>query len=279
MNLSGQPRKKDSSATRPVFDAWAEYYDLIHKGAPGDVEFYVCQALRGEGKVLELGCGTGRIAIPMAVAGADVVGVDNSKKMLDLCGAKLRRLPLISGALRLELANMESFAVEESFGLAIMSYRTILHLLTVDAALRCFQSVGKHLVSNGVFIVNTWRPRPQDIIRDNNRDDVSLRLVGRYLLTRGGRHLLHYVKTTFTKTTQILHEEHVLHEVDRLGVVRKTSILPMTRRWITPSEITRLAEQCGFEIEGVFGDFECSPFTETSTEGIWLLRKKERNRF
>ena len=57
------------------FDAWARYYDLIHEGLPGEAEFFVGQAARLGGQTLELGCGTGRLAVAMAMSGADVVGL------------------------------------------------------------------------------------------------------------------------------------------------------------------------------------------------------------
>ena len=61
--------------TMHEFDAWAKYYDLIHQGLDGEAEFYIGQAARARSRTLELGCGTGRICIPMAMSGCDVVGV------------------------------------------------------------------------------------------------------------------------------------------------------------------------------------------------------------
>ena len=76
------------------FDVWAAYYDLVHKGLPGEAEFYLGQAVKRGGPVLEVGCGTGRIAISMAMSGLDVTGIDNSAGMLALCREKMAAVGL-----------------------------------------------------------------------------------------------------------------------------------------------------------------------------------------
>ena len=83
------------------FDAWAEYYDIIHQGLSGEAEFYVGQAVRIGGRTLELGCGTGRIAIPMAMSGVAVTGLDRSDAMLAICREKLSAAGPLSGSPRL----------------------------------------------------------------------------------------------------------------------------------------------------------------------------------
>ena len=112
------------------FDAWAPYYDLVHKGLPGEAEFYVGQAVRLGGETLELGCGTGRIAIPMAMSGVCVRGLDNSPAMLEMCREKHRAVGETPGALTLIEGDMRDFSLDKRFGFVALAYRTFMHLLT-----------------------------------------------------------------------------------------------------------------------------------------------------
>lgn len=81
---------QDRSITE--FDRWAPYYDLIHNGLPGEAQYYLSEALRSGGEVLELGCGTGRVCILTVFSGLRVTGLDISPRMLVLCREKLAAL-------------------------------------------------------------------------------------------------------------------------------------------------------------------------------------------
>ena len=76
-----------------IYDAWADVYDSVYSYVREDIPFYVDEALTAGGPVLELGCGTGRVTIPIAAAGVDVTGVDLSPAMLDIARRKVLGLP------------------------------------------------------------------------------------------------------------------------------------------------------------------------------------------
>lgn len=254
------------------YDAWAEYYDLIHRGLPGETEFYVGQAVKRGGPTLELGCGTGRLALPMAMSGVDVTGLDNSKPMLARCRAKKRRLGRLTGRLTLVHGDMRDFHLDRRFDLVVMAYRTIMHLHTPAEQVSCLKSACAHLNPEGLLILNTWVPRPSALAPLLSSQGGWLQFAGRYLLGDANTELIHFCSTTCDEHHQLLFEEHVLHEVDARGNVLRTEVLPMERAWLTPREMGHLAGLCGLEVEAVFGDFDCSPFTSASTEMIWVLR-------
>ncbi len=259
------------SAPAP-YDPWADFYDAVHLGLPGEAEFYVGQAVRRGGAVLELGCGTGRIAIPMAMSGVDVTGLDNSKAMLAVCRRKLRAVGRVPGKLKLVHADMRDFDLGRRFDFIAMAYRTFMHLLTPPDQRRCLETVRRHLADDGRFILNCWAPRPSTL--------TPVRACSAGLLQFAGRHplddehsLIHFCATICDEHRQILSEEHVIHVVDENGTVLRTETLPMERAWITPREMDNLVRLCGFDVEAVFGDFDCQPFDAASTEMIWVLRK------
>ncbi len=256
-----------------AFDCWAEYYDLVHHGLPGEAEFYVGQAVRIGGATLELGCGTGRIAIPMAMSGVDVTGLDDSKAMLDVCRAKKRAIGKTPGKLKLVQKDMADFDLGTEFNFVAMAYRTFMHLLTTDSQRSCLAAVRRHLKDGGLLALNLWAPRPSAIAGLSRPESTGLREVGRYPIPGMDDMLVHHCASTFDASRNLLIEEHQLEEVDPKGAVLRSVTLPLIRAVVTPGEMAGLVKACGFKAEALFGDFACGPFDKTSTEMIWLLKK------
>jgi len=255
------------------YDAWAEYYDLVFRGLPGEAEFYVGQAARSTGPVLELGCGTGRLAIPMAMCGAHVTGVDISEAMLAGARAKAASVGPVEGRLELVAGDMRAIGLGRTFACIVMAYRTFMHLLTPDDQRRCLRSVHEHLEQGGVFILNMWAPKPSLIAPQLKQPEGTLLFGGQYSMPGQDRELVHYCASSYDEFAQRLHEEHFLQEIDREGTVLRSLVLPLDRTWIYNREFAHLAEACSFEVEVLFGDFDCNPFTAESTEMIWVLRR------
>ena len=119
----------------------AELYDFdpFYAERP-DVDFYVDLAGSAEGKVLELGCGTGRILIPTAAAGCEIVGLDISNPMLAKCREKLQRQPKkVQKRVRLAQGDMSSFDLKETFALVTAPFRSFQHLISVEEQISCLR--------------------------------------------------------------------------------------------------------------------------------------------
>jgi SAM-dependent methyltransferase len=140
---------------RKSSNAEAYDYDMGRSAdATGDVPFYLELARqageRGQA-VLELGCGTGRVTIPIALAGVEVVGLDDAPAMLDVA----RRKAAAAGAtVRWVTADMRSFDLWQRFGLVIIPFRSFLHMLTEDDQAACLERVFAHLLPGGRFALN-----------------------------------------------------------------------------------------------------------------------------
>jgi SAM-dependent methyltransferase len=251
-----------------IYDQWADYYDLIHQGLPGEAEFYVGQAVRIGGRTLELGCGTGRIAIPMAMCGANVVGVDNSAAMLAICREKCHGVEPLKGALGLVQADITALCFSQAFNYVAMPYRTFMHLLTPPEQRAFFEGVHDLLAEEGMFIFNTWVPRiPVAAVVAAEKD---LHRVDCYEF-EGGR-IEHDFAVTYDYDRQWMHEQHRLTERDTKGKALESTQLELVRRWTSPAEIQELVNAAGLEVEAIFGDFDCNPFDNASSEMIWVLR-------
>ena len=132
-------------------------YDMFHSGT-GDVPFYLDCARRFGDPILELGSGTGRILIPLAEAGYEVVGVDLSAAMLEAASAKIERRSEAAARIRLVESDMKNFSAQQRFALALIPARAFQFLLTpVDqrAALNCIR---RHLVPGGHLVIDLFDP-------------------------------------------------------------------------------------------------------------------------
>jgi len=257
------------------FDGWSAYYDFIHKGLPGEVEFYVGQALRYGGETLELGCGTGRVCIPMAMSGGLVTGLDLSMGMLQVCREKAAALGTLRGALSLLCGDMRAFALSRRFRFIAMPYRTFMHLLTPEEQLRCLRCVHGHLDPEGVFALNLCAPRAATVARFSGREGAdAFQLVGAYPVPDEGITLVHFHAAHYDEYRQWIVERHRIQEKDASGTVVHEETLTLTRAYSSPREMEHLLYRSGFEADALLGGFDGIPFGEDSTEMIWVLRKR-----
>lgn len=254
------------------FDPWAPWYDLIHRGLPDEAEFYVGQAVKRGGPLLDLGCGTGRIAIPAAMSGLEVVGLDLSAAMLDACEDKLEALGEIPGSVELVLGDVRDFDLQRRFPIAIMAYRTLMHVLEPEEQLAALTCARDHLAPGGRLILNVWAARPELIAPLVGPGAGALQLVDRHTF-EDGTGLLHYRATRCDPLPQRIHEEHLLHEIDEQGQVLASHALAMERCWMGVREMGHLVARAGFEVEALLGDFACNLPGEGNQEQIWVLRR------
>src|SRR6266511_2832821 len=125
-----------------------------------DVAFYIEEAKATRGTVLEVGCGTGRILLPIARAGCDITGIDSSRQMLERCRTNLAAEPAaVQGRVRLVLNEMSRFNLGATYPLIIAPFRVVQHLTTVDDQLRFLDVVARHLAPGGRFIFDVFNPR------------------------------------------------------------------------------------------------------------------------
>lgn len=144
----------------------AELYDRTYADRTDDVAMYVELARAWGGPVLEHGCGTGRITLPIARAGVPVVAVDRSRPLLDALRARLRAEPL---PVRVRQADVRTWRPKARFPLVICPFNTLLHLWDREDARRYLAGVRQALAPAGRFVFDASVPRPADLARDPGR--------------------------------------------------------------------------------------------------------------
>lgn len=231
----------DSGAAKLVPDytgAAAQRYDAI-QDEKDDVDFFI--KLAGKPcKVLELGCGTGRITIPLAKAGHKVLAIDNSRDMLAIMKSKLE------GSLRESITPLEAsisdFSTEETFDIAIIGYNTIFHLTKAEERRACLASARKHLRAGGRLALNARFSFPRD----------SKMTGGSYFFmaedAKPGEAHFCVMRGEYDPKTQISADNYMYVSVGPDGKA-EIAITPSVEYHPSPGEFRELIENAGFRIE------------------------------
>jgi len=252
------------------YETWAEWYDVFYSLAgPAEIDFYVDLAKQSGGPVLEIGVGTGRIAIPTAAAGIDVVGVDLHEPMLARAREKLARTGHLRGAVDLVRADMRELVLgDRRFPLVTIPARTLLLAATPDGQRRTLQRAAAHLAPGGTLAFNAFVPDP-GLLGDRSEAPFAL---GETANPATGRRCRLSAVNRFDTDTQMNRGTQIVEELDESGRVLRRVELDVHLRYVYPSEAHTLIESAGLVVNRACGAFDRSPLTEDSEEMIFLCR-------
>jgi SAM-dependent methyltransferase len=228
------------------YDAIAELYDPWSASVVEDVAFYLEEARTSGGPVVELGVGTGRIAVPIAADGIRVIGVDSSRGMLGVCA---RRAALAGVELDLRVGDLREPPVDERVPLVICPFRSLLHMHTDEDRKAVLCAARELLVPGGRFVFDVFAPDADDIEQTHDR----------WLEREPGifEHAL-WDEQARTLTLTVRDGE------------RETT---MALAWLSPEEWQRLLEQSGYEIEACYGWFDRTPYAGRE-DTVWVVRRR-----
>ena len=244
----------------------ADFYDAYFVGLEGDVEFYVEEAGRCGSPVLELGCGSGRVALPTAAAGIDIVGLDRSQELLALAGRKQVDRRDRAAFVR---ADMTDFALRQQFNLVTIPYRTFQHLIAVADQGQALRRIHSHLADDGWLIFDTFDPS-QDLVAEGWRS--GLRKDTDFIHPTTGNRVLVWYDREYDPQLQLIEQELVFEELADSGATLSRSCRRLTLRCTPRWEMEYLLERNGFYLEALYGDFEGGEFPGFG-EQIWVARK------
>jgi SAM-dependent methyltransferase len=247
------------------------YYDCVATGVAGDIAYYVDEARSAGSPVLEVGCGTGRILIPTAEAGVDIVGLDASRDMLAIARGKLdRRPPDVQRRVHLVEGDMRHFALNRRFSLVTIPYRAFLHNLDVEDQLRTLRRVREHLADDGRLIFNVFDPSVRHLAA--GRWSVPANRGREFAHPRTGQRVTVQEEFTYDLERQMVQGAFVFSEIDAAsGATLETIRSPLTLRYVFRYEMEHLLTVAGFHIDALFGDFERGPF-RAGGEQIWVAK-------
>ncbi len=249
-----------------IYDAWADVYDSVYSYVRDDIPFYVEEALAAAGPVLELGCGTGRVTIPIAEAGIDITGVELSTAMLDVARRKAAAMSEDSKP-RLVVGDMRELGFGgQQFHLIIIPFRGFLALMTVEDQMSALSSISSHLAPGGKLIFDVFVP-DLDMLVQAGDTSYHLRDV---IDAETGRRLVLWHQSAYDNHAQIIDARIIVEELDEAGTVEgryyRDFEIRYAHRWV----LQHLLTTCGYAVEELYGDFERTLFDEDSKDMVWV---------
>ena len=229
-------------------------YDAFYVGASrwGDIAFYERLARETGGPMLELGCGTGRIALALAEKGLPITGVDVSEGMLAVARRKAAARPVeVRDRLTLVHQDMSELDLRGSFGFAFVPARSFHHLLTIDLQRRALDGIRRHLRPPARLALHLFDPR-LDLLID--RDIPQPGLSGTHPDT-GLRYTGEIQQTRFDYLNQVRRDLWRYTEIGPGGVVLVQDTREMALRWTYRWELHHLLRLCGLVVETEYSDF------------------------
>src|ERR1700730_433842 len=223
----------------------ANDYDDWYKDFDRDAITLLTEVAR-DGRALELGIGTGRIALPLMEKNIEVHGLDASPSMIDRMRAKPKgdRVPVNFG-------NFADVAVDGQFALVYVVFNTFFALSSQDEQVRCFQNVATHLTPGGCFLIEAFVP---DLTRFDRGQTVSATNV-----------------TTDNVDLDVSQHDPVTQRVVSQKVFIKDGsirLYPIEIRYAWPSELDLMAKLAGLRLRQRWGNWQREPFTSASTKHI-----------
>lgn len=271
MGSSEAPRfyATDGLSTQ-VYDALAEVH-IVGSSVEGDVDFFRATAGQTGGPVLDVGCGTGRVAYALAADGFEVVGLALSAPMLKQAEARRSALPAaVSASVSFIQADMTSFDLGRTFSLIVVPYRVFQFLLTVEAQRSALASMRRHLKPDGRLILDLFAPR-LDLCAPPSVPPGPIE----ELVHPSNGHAVHVQRLVRTNdpATQVFIEQWRTTELDPEGHILRILDESLSLRWTYRWEMRHLLELAGYEIEAEYGDFRGS-VPAYGREQVWVVRTR-----
>jgi SAM-dependent methyltransferase len=230
-----------------AYDSIARLYDPWSRSVTEDVGFYVEEARRVAPPVVELGVGTGRIAVPIAAEAIPVIGVDSSPGMLEVCREHAEAAG-VADLLDLRLGDYREPPVRERVQLVLCPFRSYLHLRTDEDRVRALRAARELLVPGGRLIFDVFAPAADDIEETHGR-----------WLEREPEIFEHAEWDEEARTLT-------------LSVRGPTGEATMALAWLPAQDWRRLLREAEFELDALYGWFDRRPF-RGGEDMVWIARR------
>ncbi len=250
------------------YDPIADLYD-IYVPATFDIDFFVNEAKKSQGEVLELMSGTGRISIPLLEAGVRLTCVDLSAQLNAVFREKLAQKGLEADVYQMDVCELD---LRKKFEMVIIPFGSFAHITSPQDQRKALERIHQHLLPGGTFICTLGNPllRKQTI-------NGQLRLFRTYPLEHGGSLLLWVLEDFSPEDEQVVHARQFYEEYDAGGSLKAKRLIELHFRLSSRGEFEKAAQVAGFKVKAFYGNYDCAEFSEASSPHmIWLLEATEK---
>lgn len=261
-----------------VVDEYASIADLydhvtLYRDRP-DIAFFVDAAAHAGGPVLEVGCGSGRVLIPTARAGIEIVGLDLSPQMLGVCRERvLREPPAVQEHVTLVHADMRRFDLGRTFTLATIPFRPFQHLLNVDDQLACLSSIRRHLVEGGRLIFDVFNPSLEALVNTPLGQEIGTEPE---FTAPDGRRVTRCFKILASDRFSQVNDIELIYNVTHPDGRSERLVQSFRMRYLFRFEVEHLLARAGFGVEEVYAGYDRSAYGSTYPgELVFVARKNQ----
>jgi SAM-dependent methyltransferase len=231
----------------------AKYYDS-DPDIPNDIPFYLSKLPSTHASILELGCGTGRVTLPLATHCSFIQGIDISPSMLSICREKLTKVNLPAGRVRIDEGDITDFSLSRHFDLIIAPYRVLQNLETNAQVDGLFECIRRHLAPQGQCILNVFRPNrdPQGLKKAWANADEQLE----WEIPVDGGKLACYVRRLRMDVEKLILYPQLIYRRYQGDVLQEERIFKFTMRCYYPADFQSLILDHGFKILDQWGGYQ-----------------------
>ncbi len=254
-----------------MYQQLADFYDAIHADLTGDIPFVITQAEAAGRQIIELGCGTGRLLLPLARQGFHLLGVDNTPAMLAQAQARLRHEPAeVQARVAWLQADMTRFHPPHNhYDLVLLGYNTALHLTPAGWS-GCLHACAAALRPGRRFLMDVVNP----VWLANLVSDDDYKKERTFRDPTSGRRITQYARTQIDQQQQMLLVDW-LYEAGRGAQRQVVLAYRETYHYRLPHELHLLLEEHRFTVRAMWGDYAGAPFGEDTPRLILLAQRPD----
>ncbi len=253
----GGPEPRAKVKDMSSYDEYAKYYDAVYRDIKRDLGFYLKEAKKAKGSVLELGCGTGRIYLELLKNSIDAYGVDVSGKMLAILKNKAKQIGVKPNVY---LKDMRTFKFNRKFDLIIIPFAAFLHMETREDQKKCLKNIHKHLKKGGRLVLDFFDPK------------LTLIASGKY------RAVTKWVENEDKFSMKDSSTYDVFNQkIKSVRTIKKNgksySKIVLSLCYVFPREFMNMLELCGFEKWRVYSGYNYKPYRKYGSRLVWIAYK------
>jgi SAM-dependent methyltransferase len=249
-----------------VYADYSRFYDLYVGDRADDIPLYLEYAASSTMPILEIGAGTGRLTLPMASAGYQVVAVDISPSMLAILEAHLAELPdTTQKRVRVVHADMLELDLGETFDFVLVPFFTFNYLLTPETQIAALNRLGKHLSESGRLVLDLFvppNPEIDSVLEPKMRMDA--------VDPANGNRVRLWTSARVDAAARIEHRTQRF-EVTRPDGTSETTEINIERRFFLPGELERVAESHGLRVRALFTGYNDERPRPDSVQLVYVL--------
>lgn len=253
-----------------IRDSAAKYYDSQPDPFAGnDIRFYLSQIPSADSTILEIGCGTGRVTIPLSQKCKAILGIDISKSMIDIFNKKLIENRNTTGRVKAEIHDACEFRTDEKYDLIIAPFRVFQNIEDDESISRFFDTIRYHLKNNGRCILNVFQPFAVDDLAVRTKWESTKDNKKMWEMDIQGVKIICYDKISKIHPDKLICYPTLTYEVVKDGRIIDKTELNIAMRCYFPKQFIDIIEANGFEIEDKWGGY----LSEIYGEGSELVVK------